>query len=147
MPRRGCGLNEYCKDCEYVWRAGVGRQLFWACTYILHTGRRRPCPAGDGCTEHSKHGGGVGVKIDLDLAKQLWAEGKTDAQVAKEVGASVATLRTYKRRLGLTVPRVKKTSKTAEFEQLPAENAVDPSKPTIIAPPPLWKIGLSICIS
>lgn len=88
----------------------------------------------------------MGVKIDLDLAKQLWAEGKTDAQVAKEVGASVATLRTYKRQLGLTVPRVKKTPKTDEFEQLPAETTVDLPKPAT-APPPLWKIGLSICIS
>lgn len=71
------------------------------------------------------------MKINLDLAKQLWAEGKTDVQVAKEVGASVATLRAYKRRLGLTVPRTKKASKTTEFEQLPAETAVDLPKPVI----------------
>ena len=25
-----------------------------ACVYILDTGRRRPCPAGEGCTEYER---------------------------------------------------------------------------------------------
>ena len=29
---------------------GDGDELMAACTYLLHTGHRRPCPAGPGCT-------------------------------------------------------------------------------------------------
>ena len=35
-----------CIDCWYRTRFGVD----FACGYLLKTGQRRPCPAGDGCT-------------------------------------------------------------------------------------------------
>ncbi len=67
------------------------------------------------------------TNIDLDLAKQLWAEGKTDIQVSEAVGAPLGTLRTYKRKLGLTTPKIKK--------ELPDEQKVSPPK----TPPPIVK--------
>ncbi len=63
--------------------------------------------------------------IDLDLAKKLWAEGKTDIQVSEAVGVPLGTLRAYKRKLGLTTPKIKK--------ELPDEQKVSPPK----TPPPL----------
>lgn len=120
-------MNDYCKDCVYAYIAGVGKQKYICCTYILHRGRRRPCPAGEGCTEHSKRGGACDMRatdIDLDLAKKLWAEGKTDIQVSEAVGVPLGTLRAYKRKLGLTAPRAKK-----EFKP-----DITPQEPVIVPP-------------
>lgn len=43
-----------CRSCAYSCTVNVGeeREMMRACVYILHTGRRRPCPAGKDCTEY-----------------------------------------------------------------------------------------------
>ena len=44
-----------CADCAHHFGAadpGCYRAVLPACVYILDTGRRRPCPAGEGCTEY-----------------------------------------------------------------------------------------------
>ena len=40
-----------CKDCYYSCPVDIGadNEMMTACVYILHTGTRRPCPAGKGC--------------------------------------------------------------------------------------------------
>lgn len=41
-------VDEYCIGCTYLIRAGEGSLK--ACYYIGAIGKRRPCPAGKGCT-------------------------------------------------------------------------------------------------
>lgn len=40
-------LMEFCRGCIYVTFVGT----MPVCDYMLRTGRRRPCPPGDQCTE------------------------------------------------------------------------------------------------
>ena len=44
-------MNERCGRCRFAVPVymGDGDELLTACVYILRTGRRRPCPPGDGC--------------------------------------------------------------------------------------------------
>lgn len=41
-----------CSRCAYSAWVSMGdrREYLCACTYILHRGQRRPCPAGEACT-------------------------------------------------------------------------------------------------
>ncbi len=41
-----------CEGCRYAVPVymGDGEELMRACVYILRTGRKRPCPPGEGCT-------------------------------------------------------------------------------------------------
>ena len=45
-------MNARCARCEYgvPVMIGDGHEMMAACTYILRTGRPRPCPPGDECT-------------------------------------------------------------------------------------------------
>ena len=45
-------MSQRCAGCLYCVPVymGDGDQLMEACTYILHTGQKRPCPRGAGCT-------------------------------------------------------------------------------------------------
>lgn len=44
--------NGRCAACRYNLPVyiGDGDELLTACVYILRTGRKRPCPAGDACS-------------------------------------------------------------------------------------------------
>ena len=54
MPEHGGGLcTQRCRGCEYCY-SGLDMALCRSmpmCEYILKTGRRRACPAGERCTE------------------------------------------------------------------------------------------------
>lgn len=45
-------MTAKCDRCFYGVPVYVGDEsvMMEACTYVLHTGRKRPCPAGPGCT-------------------------------------------------------------------------------------------------
>ena len=45
-------MADKCRSCLYSCEVNVGEEgeMMRACVYILHNGRRRPCPAGEGCT-------------------------------------------------------------------------------------------------
>lgn len=45
----GLMAQDYCDDCCYSSKMGCGDSRY--CAYIFKTGRRRPCPPGDACTE------------------------------------------------------------------------------------------------
>lgn len=51
--------RKYCKPCEYH-SGEYGENL---CDYILHTGRRRGCKAGEGCEKRK-------VKTEIDKSKE-----------------------------------------------------------------------------
>lgn len=46
--------NARCKSCKFGFLACYGSHgpTGIGCNYILRMGKRRPCPAGDGCTEY-----------------------------------------------------------------------------------------------
>lgn len=45
-------MADLCRKCLYSCEVNVGEEgeMLRACTYILHTGKRRPCKAGEECT-------------------------------------------------------------------------------------------------
>ncbi len=44
--------SKKCRQCRYRVSVNIGweQEMLEACTYILWSGRKRPCPPGDGCT-------------------------------------------------------------------------------------------------
>ena len=48
-----------CQGCRYAVPVyfGDGDDLLTGCVYILRQGKRRPCPAGDGCTAYEPQNG------------------------------------------------------------------------------------------
>lgn len=96
------------------------------CLYILHTGHRRPCPAGKGCTAKITEREVAKTRKanwDKELARRLIEEGEdgrklSDLEIAERVGANLGTLRTWKYQNGLTQPR--KTAKTKAEPVAPA---------------------------
>lgn len=42
----------YCEGCGHMARYGSGIEP--TCDYLIHTGRRRPCACGVGCTAHTR---------------------------------------------------------------------------------------------
>lgn len=42
----------YCEGCGHMARYGSGIEP--TCDYLIHTGRRRPCAYGVGCTAHTR---------------------------------------------------------------------------------------------
>lgn len=43
--------DTYCSGCVYAKCLGSGWNKTAYCSYLFETGKRRPCPAGSGCTE------------------------------------------------------------------------------------------------
>lgn len=54
-----------CAGCRYAVPIymGDGDELMTACVYILRTGRRRPCPPGDGCRAFEPAEAAVGAAV------------------------------------------------------------------------------------
>lgn len=48
----GGTLPKRCRSCRYATGVDLGQdcEMLTACVYILHNGKRRPCPAGEECT-------------------------------------------------------------------------------------------------
>ena len=113
--------DAYCKGCGH-YRGGNGT---YCCEYLLDVGHRRPCPPGEGCTEHTKHpeapkrqyvnpmaparkpGHQPGApspnrKIEPEKAREMFDAGKTDAEIAAAFGASEVTARRWRTENGLT---------------------------------------------
>lgn len=55
----GLATDKHCKGCIY--RCNLYNYLY-CCDYFLRTGKRRPCPAGQGCTVKIKKGETKDVK-------------------------------------------------------------------------------------
>lgn len=112
--------DKYCRGCGH-YRGGNGT---YCCEYLLDVGHRRPCPPGEGCTEHTKnaaapqkkyvnpmalrakpgHKPGVPApnrKIEPAKARELFADGKTDAEIAAVFGAAEITVRRWRASQGL----------------------------------------------
>lgn len=79
-----------------------------SCDYILIADQRRPCPPGPGCsvrrtTKEVKRMGKP--RWDTELGRLLWLEGKSDAQIAKEMGVAPNTVLHQRRKWEKTTKR------------------------------------------
>ena len=112
--------DDYCKGCRH-YNESYGA----SCEYMRDTGMRRPCPAGTGCTEHTKRqartvegfvpyvpkqkkktgppkGTPPGNKlIDDAKGRELFEAGKTDAEIAAVFHCAEGTVRMWRKRMRL----------------------------------------------
>jgi len=138
---------DYCKTafgrCAYLSRTP-------SCDYHLKTKRRRPCPAGEGCTEHT----GLKKKeatmeetnkkrkysFDTEKAMELYKQGLSDIAIGKACYVSAQTIYKWRRKNNLEANRGVKPKEednaviTAEpvEENLPTpeENVTAPTTPS-----------------
>ncbi len=92
----------YCYMCCYYARSTE------SCDYIFMTGKRRPCPAGKGCTERALGGRETIVnraKWDTEKARQLYMQGYGISEIAAAVGASRHAVHAYRSRCWKDLPR------------------------------------------
>jgi len=97
--------DDYCKGCRH-YNESYGAN----CEYMRDTGMRRPCPAGTGCTEHTKRNlEGFRVyarkdtkrKIDDKRGRELFKEGKSDKEIAAEFGVAESSIIKWRYKNGL----------------------------------------------
>lgn len=73
-----------------------------SCDYILIEDHPRPCPGGQGCTaRRTRRATMPGIRKpqwDTELGRLLWLDGKTDAQIAEELGIGVGAVTSYRTR-------------------------------------------------
>lgn len=118
-----------CEGCFYaVLLSGA-----WCCDYLLMTGRRRPCPPGEGCTVRkaanlTKKGSAFMKRREWDTekAKALYDQKLSDAEIAGKVGATTSAVAYWRRGLGLP----------ANPERHPPSRPEDP-EPKAAPPPPV----------
>lgn len=96
-------VSARCRSCRYFWHINESSG-YMGCEYILHTGRRRPCPAGDACTVYRRKGRPANTRFTpatpwrwtpsrISLAQKLVAEGLTYRQAAEKMGTTKEALR------------------------------------------------------
>lgn len=93
-----------CKGCAYaVLLSGA-----WCCDYLLITGRRRPCPPGEGCTvrkdgDLTKKGSAFMKRREWDTekARVLYDQKLSDAEIAAEVKTTPTAVAYWRRGQGL----------------------------------------------
>lgn len=81
--------DPWCSKCIYYGRSTR------TCDYILMEDQRRPCPAGDGCTARrtSRKVSKMGKpRWDTELGRLLWLDGKSDREIAVEMGVATNTV-------------------------------------------------------
>lgn len=119
-------VSNYCKGCGHLGMTGHDK----TCDYLLHMQRRRPCPAGEGCTEHTgrkpdkkkksipealllnkdkKYG-----KLDEARAKELYDQGLGDQRIANALNVAKSTVASWRKRNGL--PNHQQLAQTQQVE-------------------------------
>ncbi len=136
-------LGTYCKGCDHLKPTGSGK----TCDYMLDTGRRRPCPAGEGCTEHTKRqpdkkkrkasipealllGADRKVygKLDEARAKELYDQGLGDQKIANALNVAKSTVASWRKRNGLPNHQQLVEMKQAEAEKTESGTAAEEDK-------------------
>lgn len=134
-----CITSERCRLCFFLGRS-TG-----TCDYIFIIDERRPCPPGDLCTvrvtrkEMEKE-----MKKptwDTEAGRQMWEEGKNDAQIADEFRISAGTVASYRKKYWEKKPEEKAPEEKAKFDwenakTLPPESLCSPAakNPEALAP-------------
>ena len=87
------------QDCVYLQLFGGKRQL---CGYLLTTDEVRGCDPGPGCKRYVSMKSGPKhrrAKWDVDRGKQMWLEGRTDLEIAKELHVRSRAVKAYRLRV------------------------------------------------
>lgn len=86
--------DAYCSDCVYY--ACSTR----TCDYILITDRRRPCPAGEGCTERYTRKEATMAKATWDTAAayDLYLAGKSDKEISEALNVPIGSVSFYRKK-------------------------------------------------
>ncbi len=99
-------ISGYCKGCLHLGWAGKEP----ICDYLGQVGHVRPCPPGEGCTEHTRLKAPQGTqtvikrkyaRLDKERAKALYDAGLGDQRIAQELGVHKDTVCAWRRRNGL----------------------------------------------
>ena len=69
------------------------------CDYFQHTGQRRRCPAGKGCTRKQTGRKKKAKDKEREQAYLLWQQGLHNAEIARRVGVSEATVGIWRRKI------------------------------------------------
>lgn len=102
------------------------------CDYILIEDRRRPCPPGDACTARTtrrQQMGGKKPKWDTELGRLLYLDGRSDAQIAEELGVSQTAVMNYRIRhwgkanTQQATPETQPESTPVPVEESPPQNS------------------------
>ena len=93
-------MSKYCEGCDHMSNMRYGGIT---CNYLLDTGKRRPCKAGNGCTEHT---GTLRVQDERDsfdtaVAFRLFDEGMSDEEIGNAVNRSKWTIQEWRLKNGL----------------------------------------------
>lgn len=114
--------REYCRSCGHYGTANGGAEAI--CCYSINTGRCRSaiCPAGVGCTEHTKRKGTDAATarakraarhfvvsdkprpnqlIDKKIAYEMYEAEKSDYEIAARFGCTRAAVKCWRRKNGL----------------------------------------------
>lgn len=89
-----------CEGCAYAIKLGGE----WYCDYLSMTGRRRPCPPGEGCTvrkegDLTKKGSAFMKRREwsTEKARALYDQGLSDAEIAEKVGTTPSAVAFWRR--------------------------------------------------
>ena len=109
------GHKKRCAGCYYSCTTSFGI----ACDYIgYHDGHRRPCPAGADCTEYKPLKKSFSMRanrrLDADRALALYRQGKTDAEIADELGMVRQTVARW--RQGMKLPSHQKSGTQGNYK-------------------------------
>lgn len=124
-----------CKGCVYaVLLSGA-----WCCDYLSVTGRRRPCPPGEGCTvwkagDLTKKGSAFMKRRgrDTEKAKALYDLKLSDAEIAGKVGTTASAVAFWRRGQGLPANLGRRPSsrpENPEPKSAPPPPVSPPSRP------------------
>lgn len=123
-----------------------------SCDYILIADQRRPCPPGAECTVRrtSKEVKRMGKpRWDTELGRLLWLEGKSDAQIAKEMGVAPNTVLHQRRKWEKTTTRPEPAAPPQEEEPVPELANWLTQPPTEVkkeSPPPCEHVHSGRCL-
>lgn len=107
--------DKRCAGCYYSFTTSCGI----ACDWIgYHDGQRRPCPAGADCTEYvplkKSFSARANRRLDADRALALYRQGKTDAEIATELGVVRHTVAKWRQNMKL--PSHQKTGSQGNYK-------------------------------
>jgi len=112
----------------------------WCCDYLNLTGHRRPCPPGEGCTVRAEGGRNPkriwkenapmkGRSWDTEKARALYEEGRSDGEIAVELGTTRDAVAFWRRKLGLLSNRERRKAAKAPEPPAPSPAAPEPQTP------------------
>lgn len=97
-------IDPYCEGCYYCGSAGG----LHTCDYIFIADRRRPCPAGAGCTVRITRKEMLmgALSWDVDAGYKMWLDGSSDKEISKALHIAISTVSYRRRKYWEKIPRV-----------------------------------------